>query len=68
MANVLNEQQMAEVAEQVVDELAEILALLGELLDLDERTGGVSVDDRVAEPEERVLLDCAERAGGRPGL
>ena len=45
LAHVLDEQQVAEVLEQVGDEPAEILALLGELLDEDERAGGVAVDD-----------------------
>ena len=61
MAHVLDEQEMAQVLEQVGDEPAEILALLGELLEEDERAGRVAVDDRVAEPEERVLLDGAEQ-------
>ena len=60
VAHVLDEQQVAQVLEQVGDEPAEILALLGELLEEDERTRRVAVDDRVAEAEERVLLDCAE--------
>ena len=47
--------------EQVGDEPAEILALLGELLDERQRAGGVAVDDEVAEPEERLLLDRAEQ-------
>ena len=58
--HVLDEQQMTQVLQQVGDEAAEILALLGELLDEDERARGVAVDDRVAEAEERVLLDRAE--------
>jgi hypothetical protein len=59
VAHVLDEQQMAQVLEQVGDEPAEVLALLGELLQEDEGAGGVAVDDRVAEPEERVFLDGA---------
>ena len=61
VAHVLDEQEMAQVLEQVGDEAAEILPLLGELLEEDERAGRVAVDDRVAEPEERVLLDGAEQ-------
>ena len=61
VAHVLDEQEMAQVLEQVGDEPAEILALLGELLEEDERAGRVAVDDRVAEAEERVLLDGAEQ-------
>ena len=61
VSHVLDEQEVAEMLEQVGDEPAEILALLGELLDLDERAGGVAVDDGVAEAEERVLLDGAEQ-------
>ena len=61
VAHVLDEQQVAQVLEQVGDEPAEILALLGELLQEDERAGRVAVDDRVAEAEERVLLDRAEQ-------
>ena len=61
LAQVLDEQQVAQVLEQVGDEPAEILALLGELLDEGERAGRVAVDDQVAEPEERLLLDRAEQ-------
>ncbi len=61
VAHVLHEQQVAQVLEQVGDEPAEVLALLGELLEEDERARGVAVDDRVAEAEERVLLDGAEQ-------
>ena len=46
--------------EQVGDEPAEVLALLGELLEEGQRAGGVAVDDEVADPEERFLLDGAE--------
>ena len=48
---------MAEMVEQIGDQPAEILPLRRELLDLDEHAGRVPVDDRVAEPEERLLLD-----------
>ena len=76
MAHVLDEQQVAEVLEQVVDEAAEILPLLCELLEEDECPRGVVIDDHVAEPEQRVLLDGADeledglgvdRAVGRGG-
>ena len=76
VADVLHEQELAEMLDQVDDEPADVLSLLGELLDLDEGAGGVAVDDRVAEPEERVLLDPADelehvlhgdRAAGRGG-
>ena len=60
VADVLDEQELAEVLDQLGDEPTEVLTLLGELLDLDERAGGVAVDDRVAEAEERVLLDPAD--------
>ncbi len=60
VAHVLDEQKVAQVLEQVGDEPAEILALLRELLQERQRAGGVAVDDRVAEAEERVLLDGAE--------
>ena len=60
MADVLHEQQLAEVVDQVDDETADVLSLLGELLDLDEGAGRIAIDDRVAEPEERVLLDPAD--------
>ena len=42
------------------DEAAEILPLLGELLDEDERAGRVAVDDHVAEPQQRLLVDGAD--------
>ena len=61
LAHVLDEHQVAQVLEQVGDEPPEVLALLGELLQEDERAGGVAVDDEVAEPEERLLLDRAEQ-------
>ena len=44
----------------ICDESADVLALLGQLLDVGERPGGVAVDDEVAEAEERLLLDRAE--------
>ena len=61
LAHVLHEQQMAQVLDQLRHEAAEIVALLGELLDERERARGVAVDDEVAEPEERLLLDRAEQ-------
>ena len=57
IADVLDEQEVSQVVEQVGDEPPEVLALLGELLDLHEHARGVPVDDRVAEPVERLLLD-----------
>ena len=72
VAHVLDEQQVAKVLEEVGDEASEILPLLGQLLHEYERAGGVAVDDRVAEPEQRVLLDRAEklqhRLDGDPAL
>ncbi len=47
--------------EQVEHEAAEVLALLGELLEEDERAGRVPVDDQVAEPEQHLVLDRAEQ-------
>ena len=61
VAHVLHEQQVAQVLEQVGDEPAEILSLLRELLDEDERARGVAVDDHVADPEQRVLVHRAEQ-------
>ena len=60
VAHVLDEQEVPQVLEQVGHEAAEVLPLLGELLDEDERAGRVAVDDHVAEPEQRVLLDRAD--------
>ena len=60
VAHVLHEQQMAEVLEEVGDEPAEILSLLRELLDEEQRAGRVPVDDHVAEPEQRLLVDRAD--------
>ena len=57
---VLDEHQVPEVLEQVGHEPAQVLALLGELLDEHERARRVAVDDRVAQPEQRVLLDRAD--------
>ena len=61
LAQVLDEQQVAQVLEQVGYEPPEVLSLLGELLDEGQRAGRVAVDDQVAEPEERLLLDRAEQ-------
>ena len=47
--------------EQVVDQPSQVLALVGELFDEREQAGRVLVDDQVAEPEERLLVDCAEQ-------
>ena len=58
---MLHEHQVAQVLEEVENETAEILTLLGELLDERQRAGGVAVDDEVAQPEERLLLDRAEQ-------
>ena len=66
LAGVLHEHQVAQVLEQVDDEPAEVLALLGELLEEDERAGGVAVDDEVAEPEQHLVLDRAEQLRARP--
>ena len=52
---------MAQVLDQVGDEPAEVVALLRQLLDEGERARRVAVDDEVAEPEERLLLDRAEQ-------
>ena len=37
------------------------MSLLREILDERQRAGGVAVDDEIAEPEQRVLLDGAEQ-------
>ena len=50
----------AQVLEQVVDDTAEILSLLRELLEEEERSGRVAVDDHVAEPQQRLLVDRAD--------
>ena len=60
LAHVLHEQQVAQVLDQLAHEPAEVVALLGELLDECERARRVAVDDEVAEAEERLLLDRAE--------
>jgi hypothetical protein len=57
---VLDEQEVAKVLEQVVDEPREILTLVCKLLDEGEQPGGVAVDDEVGDAEERFLLDRAE--------
>ena len=50
----------AQVLEQVVDDTPEILSLLRELLEEEERAGRVAVDDHVAEPQQRLLVDRAD--------
>ena len=57
VAQVLHEQQVPEVLQELLRELAQVLAALGELLDEHERPRDVPVDDRVAEAEQRILLD-----------
>jgi hypothetical protein len=61
LAHVLHEQQVAQVLDQLRHEPAEIVSLLRELFDERERAGGVAVDDEIAEPEQRLLLDRAEQ-------
>ena len=61
LAHVLDEHQRAQVLEQVEHEPADVLPLRRELLDERQRAGGVAVDDEVAEPEQRLLLDRAEQ-------
>jgi hypothetical protein len=53
------------VLEEVGDEPAEILSLLGKLFEEDEGARRVAVDNRVAEPEQRVLFDGAEQLENR---
>jgi hypothetical protein len=65
MAEVLDQEQVPEVLEQVEDEPAEVLSLLGQLLDEEQRPGRVVVDDGIAEPEERVLFDGAHELQDR---
>ena len=60
VAHVLDEEQVPQVLEEVGDDAPEILALLCKLLEEEERAGRVVVDDRVAEPQERLLVDCAD--------
>ena len=74
--HVLHEQQVPKVLDQVGDEPSEILALLRQLLDEEERARRVAVDDHVAQPKQRLLVDRADelehrlrvdRARGRRG-
>ena len=58
--HVLDEEQMAQVLEQVRDEPAQVLPALRELVEEEERPGRVVVDDHVAEPEQRLLVDRAD--------
>src|SRR5438034_11193065 len=51
--------------DQVGDEAAEVVPLLGELLDEGQCPCGVAIDDEVAEAEERLLLDRAEQLQDR---
>ena len=60
-AQVLDDEEVPKMLEEVVDEPADVLALLGELFDERERAGRVVVDDEVAELEERLLVDRAEQ-------
>src|SRR5207249_1764223 len=65
LAEVLDEEQVAQVLQKVVDEPPEILALLRELFHEGQRARRVAVDDEVAEPEERFLLDRSEQLQDR---
>ena len=56
LAHVLHEQKVSQVLEQVGDEPAEVLSLLGQLLDERERAGGVAVDDEVEEPPPHLVF------------
>ena len=60
VTHVLDEQQMTQVLEEVRDQASEVLSLLGQLLDEDQRPGGVAIDDHVADAQKRLLLDCAD--------
>jgi hypothetical protein len=57
---VLDEQQVAQMLEQVGHEPSEILPLLGELFKELQRAGRVTIDDEIAEAKERILLDRTE--------
>ena len=57
---MLHEKQVTQVLEEVGDEPRKILALVGQLLDEVEQAGRVPVDDEVADPKERLLLDGSE--------
>ena len=52
---------MPQVLEQLDDETTDVLALLRKLLDVRERARGIAIDDEVAEPEERLLVDGPEQ-------
>ena len=43
-----------------MDDSAEILSLLRELLEEEERSGRVAIDDHVAQPQQRLLVDRAD--------
>ena len=60
MTHVLNQEEVPEVLEEIGDEPAEVLPLLGELLEEREHPCRVAVDDHVADPEQRLLLDGAD--------
>ena len=66
--HVLHQQQVAKMLEQVRDEPAEILALLGEVLDEEQRAGRIAVDDHVAQPKQRLLVDRADELEHRLGV
>ena len=65
LTHMLHQHQVPQVLEQVDDETAEILPLLGELLEERQGAGGVAIDDEVAEAKERFLLDGAEQLQDR---
>ena len=68
VADVLDEQHLPEMLEELVDERTEIVALLRERVERRQRARRVPVDDHVAQPVERLLLDrSAELEDGLHG-
>ena len=68
VAHVLHEQQVPQVLQEVDHDATEVLSLLGELLEEEERARRVAVDDCVAEPQERLLVDGSDELENRLGV
>ena len=58
---MLDEHEVAQVLEQVGDEAAHVVSLVGELLHEGQEAGRVPVDDEVEQAEEGIVVDRAEQ-------
>ena len=57
---MLDEEEMAEMFEELVDESGHVMALVGQILDQQQEPLSVVINDQVTDPKQRVLLDGSE--------